>query len=75
MVWLLPPFTVYVTVAFGVPVKFTGAEPFGQTLVLLEIETKGTGLTVMVIKPDCGWLHPSAPEVATLTSENVVVAV
>lgn len=67
MVWFGPPFTVYVTVAFGVPAKVIVADPPGQTLALLEMLTVGNCKTVMVIEPVTGWLQPGVPDEDTLT--------
>jgi hypothetical protein len=68
IVWLPGvPVTVYVTVAFGVPVNVTVALPPEQTLTFALIETVGGGVTVIVIVPVAGAVHPGEPVVATLT--------
>ena len=70
MVWLpVVPDTVYVTVAFGVPVKVTVAELPEQTEVsLAEIETVGGGTTVIVTDPVAGCWHDAGAVEVTLTS-------
>ena len=54
MVWLAPPLILYVTVAFGVPVKVTVALCPEQIVVLAEIATVGGCTTLIVIVDDCG---------------------
>jgi hypothetical protein len=48
-------------------VKVTVALPPEQTLALALIETVGGGVTVIVIVPVAGAVHPGEPVVATLT--------
>ena len=48
MVWFDPEFTVYVTTAFGVPVKVTVADCPEQIVVFAEIVAVGSGNTVTV---------------------------
>ena len=48
IVWFGPPLTVYVTVAFGVPVKVTVALLPEQIVVLAATATVGDGNIVMV---------------------------
>ncbi|RYD94101.1 MAG: hypothetical protein EOP50_10050, partial [Sphingobacteriales bacterium] len=67
MVWFAPP-VLYVTVAFGVPVKVTVADPFGQTLALLLMVTVGGGITVIVIEPETGAVQLVGPAEVMLTS-------
>lgn len=74
MVWLPVP-SLYVTVAFGVPVNVIVALPPEQTEALDAIATVGGGKTVMITDPLAGALHPGVPDVATLTSVKVVVDV
>ena len=66
MVWLAPP-VLYVTVAFGVPVKVTVALCPEQILVLALMLTVGKGLTVMVMEPVSGVVQLGVPAEATLT--------
>ena len=47
IVWLLPPFTVYVTVAFGVPVKVTVPLEPEHNVKFEDILTVGSGSTVI----------------------------
>ena len=76
IVWLAPPFTVYVTVPFGVPVKVTVAEPLGQTFELSTVKvTVGGGTTVITTLPLWAWLQLGVPVVAILTKAKVVVDV
>lgn len=76
IVWLPGvPVTVYVTVAFGVPVKVTVAVPPEQTVALEAMLAVGGVTTVMVMLPAAGCVHAGVPEVITLTSVKVVVAV
>ena len=67
--------TVYVTVAFGVPVNVTVADPFGQTVVLLAIATVGGGITVITIDPVNGRVQAGEPDETILIRLKVVVAV
>jgi hypothetical protein len=76
IVWLpATPVTVYVTVAFGVPVKVTVALFPVQIVVDAAMLTTGNVMTEIVIVPLSGCVHPGAPAEVTLTSVNVVVAV
>ena len=71
--WLTPPLMLYVTVAFGVPVKVTVAPEPEQMVVFAAIDTTGSGKIVMVILPETGCIQVGVPPVATLTNEYVVV--
>jgi hypothetical protein len=62
-------------VAFGVPVKVTVADVFGQIVTLLEIDTVGGGITVIVIDALCGCIQLGVPDDETLTSVKIVVDV
>jgi hypothetical protein len=66
MVWEAP-FTVYETIALGVPVNVTVALSPEQMVAFDEILTTGAGTTVIVTVPETGWLHASVPVEATLT--------
>jgi hypothetical protein len=67
--------TAYVTDEFGVPLKVTVADPFGQIVVFPDIVTVGSWITVMVTDPDCGCVHEDVPLVVTLTKLYTVVVV
>jgi hypothetical protein len=67
MVWFGPPFSVYVTIAFGVPVKVTVAEVPGQMVVVPEIVAVGKGITSMVAEPDSDCVQLDVPFEVTLT--------
>jgi hypothetical protein len=76
IVWLPGvPVTVYVTVAFGVPVKVTVAVPPEHIVAFEAIVTVGGGITVIVTVPTAGWVQLGVPEVKTLTNVNTVVDV
>lgn len=55
--------------------KVIVALPPEQMVASAAMATVGGGKTVIVTEPLAGALHPGVPEVATLTSVNVVVAV
>jgi hypothetical protein len=74
MVWSGPPLTVYVIIAFGVPVNVMVADPLGQTLVSEAIAAMGRRTTVIVIEPVNGCTHEGVPPEVMLTSEITVVS-
>ena len=53
--------------AFGVPVKVTVALEPEQIVAFDEMAAVGSGKTVIVTEPVCGWLHIGVPDVAALT--------
>lgn len=53
----------------------TVADPFGQTVALLEIATVGSGTTVIVTEPVSGCVQLGVPEAVTLTKVITVVDV
>ena len=61
--------------AFGVPVKVIVALCPEQTVAFAEMVTVGGGTTVIVTEPVTGALQLGVPDVAILTSVNVVVEV
>jgi hypothetical protein len=68
-VWLPGvPDTVYVTVAFGVPVKLTVALPPEQMVVFDAMAAVGNGKTVIVTVPAAGLVQTGVPLVAALTN-------
>lgn len=72
MVWLLPEFTVYVTVAFGVPVNVIKAVPPLQIVVAPAIVAVGAGTIAMIVVPEIVWLQLAD---ATLTKVYVLFRV
>lgn len=74
MVWLPLP-VLYVTVAFGVPVKVIVAFCPEQIVTFPEMAAVGGGNTVMVTEPVAGALQLGVPDVAMPTSVKVVLAV
>ena len=69
VVWLLPPFILYVTVAPLVPLKVNVAVLLAQTgLLLTEMEAVGKLLTVTVEVPVRFWL-----QLPSLTDTSVKV--
>ena len=75
IVWFGPPLMLYVTVAFGVPVKVTVADCPGQIVVLAEMVTVGGGMTVITTVPVTGRVQAGVPPEVMLTRLNTVVAV
>lgn len=75
MVWLGPLFTVYVTTAFGVPVKVTVADWPEHIVALAEIVSVGGGMTVITTEPATGCEQLGVPLEETDTKAKVVVAV
>lgn len=72
MVCAGPPLMLYVTTAFGVPVKVTVAGVPGQTDWLLLILATGSGMTLMITDPVAGAVHAGVPAEVTLTSVTTV---
>ena len=62
------PVAVYITVAFGVPVKVIVALAPEQTVALADIAAVGGGITVIVIVPATGCVQLGVPDVAMLTN-------
>lgn len=69
-----PPLTVYVTMAFGVPVKVTVAGCPEQMVWFEAMVTVGGGITVITTDPVAGPLQLGVPEDMMLTNVIVVVA-
>ena len=68
IVWFAPPLMLYVTVAFGVPVKVKDPEVLKQTeAVVVEIATVGKANTFTVAEPVCDWLQLGVVAEDTLT--------
>ena len=75
IVWLPGvPVTVYVTIAFGVPVKVTVAKPPEQIVAFADIVAVGGGITVIVTVPVKGRLQLGVVADEMLTNVKVVVA-
>ena len=51
------------------------ALPPEQIVAFAEIDATGTGTTLMVTEPDCGWLQLGVPAEVMLTRLKTVVAV
>jgi hypothetical protein len=76
IVWLVPPLMLYVTVAFGVPVKVKVVVPFSQIVLGLAVTLAvGNGKTVIGMLLVCGLIQLGVPELVTLTIFIVPVAV
>ena len=71
IVWFAPPSTVYVTTAFGVPVKLITAVEPEQIVVEPEIDAVGKAVTVTVALAVCAWLQIGVAVVVTLTKAYV----
>jgi hypothetical protein len=67
IVWFGPALTVYVTVAFEVPLKVITVLVPEQIVAVPEIVAVGNGFTVTIALPDCVWLQTGNPEDVTLT--------
>ena len=75
MVWSDPPFTVYVTVAFGVPENVMTDDDPEQIESDPDIAAVGNGETVIDTDPLCVWLQAGIVAETTLTRLYVVSAV
>jgi hypothetical protein len=76
IVWFVPPLMLYVTVAFGVPVKVKVVVPFSQIVVGLAVTLAvGKGKTVIGMLLVCGLIQLGVPELVTLTILIVPVVV
>ncbi len=75
-VWFDPPLMLYVTVAFGVPVKVNVALLLAQIVVgLTDTLAVGSGNMVSVVLLVCGLTQLGVPALATLTMLIVVLVV
>ena len=75
MVWLPPPLMLYVTIAFGVPVKVIVAEELAQIVVGKTLTVAvGSGNTFKVILLSVVLIQLGVPDVATLTILITVLA-
>lgn len=75
MVWFAPPLMLYVTTAFGVPVKVTVAVCPSQIVTSADSDAVGSGMTVRVTLVDNGLTHAGVPTLVTEVSAMTVVVV